>query len=383
MSSETESGGTTDVSEFESDQEGVIRIENLRKTFDDGTIIAIDDVNITIDPSEICVFLGPSGCGKTTTLRCVAGLETPDSGRVIIGNTDVTDKKPKDRNLAFVFQSIALFPHMSVRKNISFGLDMDTDLPKDQKNQRVEEVAEILGISELLDRKPSELSGGQQQRVSLGRSMVMEPAAFLLDEPFSALDANLRDQMRVETKQLQRRLATAMIFVTHDQEEAMTLGDQIVVMNDGKIIQVGGPDAIYHDPANEFVAQFIGSPSANFFDCEVSKTDGMVELVTSFFSMPISVESAAIDKLDDGQVVKMGIRPENLDVTADNPLFEGSISVVEPHGDRSTIHFTAGDGVELTALTDHDSLGTGQTTISVDLDREKIWLFDQNGDRLL
>ncbi|MFC7231638.1 ABC transporter ATP-binding protein [Saliphagus sp. GCM10025308] len=245
-----------------------VKIEDVKKTFDGGEVVACENINLDIEQGEFVVLLGPSGCGKTTTLRCVAGLEIPDAGRIVIDGEDVTEKKPKDRDLAFVFQSIALFPHMSVRRNIRFGLDMKTDLPPEEKADRVEEAAEILGISELLDRKPGALSGGQQQRVSLGRAMVIQPEAFLLDEPFSALDANLRDQMRVEVQRLQSKLNIAMIFVTHDQQEAMMLADKLVVMNDGEIAQVGTPDEIYHDPQTQFIAEFIGSPSTNFFDCE-------------------------------------------------------------------------------------------------------------------
>lgn len=363
--------------------EAHIELENLTKTFAGGSIVAVDDINLNIGPAEFVVLLGPSGCGKTTTLRCIAGLEQPDSGRISIDGEDVTHNKPKDRDLAFVFQSIALFPHMTVRKNISFGLDMTTDLPREEKEQRVQQVAEMLGIVEMLDRQPSELSGGQQQRVSLGRAMVMEPAAFLLDEPFSALDANLRDQMRVETKQLQRRLETAMIFVTHDQEEAMTLGDKIVVMNDARIRQVGSPYEIYNEPDNIFVAQFIGSPSTNFFGCDVSIEDGQVTLDGNFFDLTLSEEQSERFTGTDGQRVNLGIRPEYLETDPVDPLFETELSVVEPHGDRDVVHLIADGDIEITAVTDQEEVTRGKDVIPVALERDRIWIFDDSGNRVL
>ena len=281
MSSVTEESEPTERSSDTVD----ITIEDVRKTFDNGNIVACEDINLNISHDDFVVLLGPSGCGKTTTLRCIAGLGQPDSGAIYIGGDDVTKAKPKDRDLAFVFQSIALFPHMSVRENIQFGLNMKGDVSNEEKAKRVKDAAEILGIGDLLDRSPSELSGGQQQRVSLGRAMVMEPAAFLLDEPFSALDANLRDQLQTEVKQLQRQLDTAMIFVTHDQEEAMSLGDYIVVMNNGHIQQVASPHEIYNDPKNRFVASFIGSPSTNMLDCVVAERDGAIVLDGGFFTL--------------------------------------------------------------------------------------------------
>lgn len=360
-----------------------IKLENIRKTFAGGSIVAVDDVTLDIQPTEFVVLLGPSGCGKTTTLRCIAGLEDPDSGHVFIGDEDVTHKKPKDRDIAFVFQSIALFPHMSVRKNISFGLDMATDLSEATKKQRVHEVAEMLGLEEMLDRQPSALSGGQQQRVSLGRAMVMDPSAFLLDEPFSALDANLRDQMQVETKQLQRRLETAMIFVTHDQEEALTLGDKIVIMNEGEIQQIGTPYEIYNEPENYFVAQFIGSPSTNFFDADVLINNGTARLDARFFNMALSEEQTQRFSGSGGQRVKLGVRPPYLNTNPKDPLFEAQVSVIEPQGDRDSVHLLAGDNIEITALTDQEKVRQDNGTVPIAFDKEKVWLFDENGERLL
>jgi len=357
-----------------------VRIKDITKTFGSG-IVACDDISIDIQPDEFVVLLGPSGCGKTTTLRSIAGLEEPDSGRVYIGDTDVTDEKPKDRNLAYVFQSIALFPHMSVRRNIGFGLDMQGNLSSDEKEQRVRDVAELLGIEEMLNRKPSELSGGQQQRVSLGRAMVMEPAAFLLDEPFSALDANLRDQMRVETKQLQRRLETAMVFVTHDQEEAMTLGDKVVVMNDGNIQQTGSPYEIYNDPANRFVAEFIGSPSTNFIPSTLRRSNGSDTIENDLFTFELTeAQSTQIDAAD-GATVSLGIRPEHMELGEDDRLFDAEITVVEPLGSQDAVYMSA-EGHDLRALTPQNVYSNG-TQVSTRIERDEFWLFDEAGARIL
>lgn len=359
-----------------------ISIEGLTKTFNNGGVVAVDNVDLDIRSDEFVVLLGPSGCGKTTTLRCIAGLETPDSGRILIDGEDVTRKKPKDRDLAFVFQSIALFPHMSVRDNISFGLDMSTDMDEQEKNERVADVADVLGIEEMLDRKPSALSGGQQQRVSLGRAMVMEPAAFLLDEPFSALDANLRDQMRVETKQLQRHLETAMIFVTHDQEEAMTLGDKIVIMDDARIQQIGSPYDIYNQPANLFVARFIGSPSTNFFDCRVQREGERLQIDAGYFRFTLPADmSERYDGSGEREAI-LGIRPEYFEMDSSDPFFEADLSVIEPHGNQDAIHFVI-DGDEITVVSHQGAVESSRDSVPLSFDRRKVWLFDEEGERLL
>jgi multiple sugar transport system ATP-binding protein len=362
------------------DQDYQVSIRDLRKTFEGGNVVAVDDINLNISEGEFVVLLGPSGCGKTTTLRCIAGLEIPDSGTIHIDEEDVTTRKPKDRNLAFVFQTIALFPHLSVRRNIRFGLDMTTNLPVEEKKQRVEEAADALGIEDLLDRNPSELSGGQQQRVSLGRAMVIEPAAFLLDEPFSALDANLRERMRVEIQRLQSELDTTMVFVTHDQEEAMVLADKLVVMDDGEIIQAGTPDQIYNNPQRRFIAEFIGSPATNFFDCQVRR-DGLA-LSGEFFELPLPDEQAEPLTASENDQVDVAIRPERLTIS-DSGLFEAEITVIEPHGDRKAIYLESENGQGVTVLVD----GAGQymegDTVGINIDPVHIRVFDQNGQRVL
>ena len=358
-----------------------IQISDLLKTFNDGEVVACEDIDLDIRRDEFVVLLGPSGCGKTTTLRCLAGLETPDEGTILIDGDDVTDARPKDRDLAFVFQDIALFPHMNVRKNIKFGLDMKTSLDEDEKRERIEETAEILGIDDLLGRKPSELSGGQQQRVSLGRAMVMEPAAFLLDEPFSALDANLRDQMRVEVKRLQRRLNRAMVFVTHDQEEAMTLGDKIVVLDGGEIQQVGSAHDIFNEPENQFVASFIGSPSTNFFECTVEARDDTFRAETDLFALTGDRDRYETDR-ETVEEATLGIRPDHLVVGSDDPLFEAEVTLIEPHGARDAVHLEAG-GRELTAVTTQNAVRAREETVAVGFDARDMWIFDEQGERIV
>lgn len=373
--------------EFETDsrpdnsgsRDNAIILQNLVKTFADGSIVAVDDIDLEIGSNEFVVLVGPSGCGKTTTLRSICGLEQPDSGSVILDGEDVTYDAPKDRNLAFVFQEIALFPHMTVRENIRFGLDMATDLSGEEKEERVREAAELLGLGEMLDRHPSELSGGQQQRVSIGRAMVTEPAAFLLDEPFSALDANLRDQMRTEVKQLQRQLETAMVFVTHDQEEAMTLGDQIVIMNDGKIMQRGTPYEIYNEPTNQFVAEFIGSPSTNFFDCTVQREGGEFVLVSDLFTT--SLDKTLPDGLAEGDSITLAVRPERLELESDEPLFQAEIDVIEPHGTNDAIYLSSA-GHELTAVSPQGRISRGDSPLAIGFEGESVWLFDETGNRI-
>lgn len=361
-----------------SDDESHLQISNITKRF--GDVVACENINIDIGDSEFIVFLGPSGCGKTTTLRCIAGLENPDEGTIHIGDVDITNEKPKDRNLAFVFQDVALFPHMSVARNIRFGLDMQTDLGTEEKNQQVREAAEMLGIEDKLDQKPSSLSGGQQQRVSLGRAMVMDPEAFLLDEPFSALDANLRDQMRVEVQKLQQELDLAMIFVTHNQEEAMMLGDRIVVLEGGEIEQIGTPDEIYNDPSSRFVADFIGSPATNFIGCSIERHEGEVILNTDLFSLPLPPDQA--ENLDvDIEQATIGIRPPDMNLTTGESHFEADVTVVEPHGDRDAVFLQAGDW-EPTIVGESGQYEQGET-VGVEFPLEEAWLFASNGDRLV
>jgi len=320
---------------------GRIDVRTLRKVFNTGSdeLVAVDDLDFTIEDGEFLVLVGPSGCGKSTTLRCIAGLESPTSGEILLDGEDVTHAKPKDRNMAMVFQSYALYPHMTARENMSFGLKMTTELSEDEINERVENVAEMTGIARNLDQKPGELSGGQQQRVALGRAIVRDPEVFLMDEPLSNLDAKLRGEMRTELQNLQNDFGVTTMYVTHDQTEAMTMGDRIAILNDGKLQQIGTPLECYHTPANQFVAGFIGSPSMNFLD--VTADDGA--LINEEFRYGLSMETA--ESLGpNGTEYVLGIRPEDITVvTSDAPnAIEASVNVVEPLGDVAHVNIDIG-----------------------------------------
>jgi len=286
-----------------------------------GPTVAVDDLSITAEDGEFLILVGPSGCGKTTALRMVAGLEKPTSGSISIGDQDITDLSPRERDIAMVFQNYALYPHMTVYKNLAFGL-RQRKTPKDEVDRRVREVSGMLGLDDLLKRKPGQLSGGQRQRVAMGRALVREPKAFLLDEPLSNLDAKLRVQVRADLKQLHRRLGITTVYVTHDQVEAMTLGDRIAVMSNGRLQQLGAPQDIYDHPANMFVAAFIGSPAMN-----------MLRGVARAGSVTAGDLEIPDTGVPDGDVV-LGLRPETIRPTADGlPSFEFEVQVVEPLGD--------------------------------------------------
>ena len=323
-----------------------VTLDGVTKIFEDqsGEIVAVDDLNIDIRDGEFLVLVGPSGCGKSTTLRMVAGLEKPTTGTISVDGEPVTNLSPQERNVAMVFQSYALYPHMTVRENMSFGLEEATDLDKEEIRTRVEETATMLGIDDLINRKPDELSGGQQQRVALGRAVVREPDAFLLDEPLANLDAKLRSEMRTELQHLQENLDTTTIYVTHDQTEAMTMSDRIAVLNDGELQQIGTPLECYHRPNNQFVAGFIGEPSMNFLP--VTLEDG--RLVGEHFEYPLGEETRA--NLGDQTDFVLGIRPEDLeilDAPSGDHEFPGIVDVVEPMGNENTVHI-AFEGQERT-----------------------------------
>jgi multiple sugar transport system ATP-binding protein len=319
-----------------------VRLENVVKKFDE--VVAVDDFNLTIEDKEFVVLVGPSGCGKTTTLRMIAGLETITSGDIFIGEQLINRLSAKDRNIAMVFQNYALYPHMSVFDNMAFSLEM-RKRPKDEVKQRVGEAAEILGIQHLLARKPKQLSGGQRQRVAVGRAIVRKPEVFLFDEPLSNLDAKLRVQTRLELKKLHERLATTAVYVTHDQVEAMTMGDRIVVMQDGLIQQVGSPLELYDRPANRFVGGFIGSPAMNFFDAELNGNGEKVSLQAG--DVRIDLPSEKSKQLADyrEKSVIVGIRPEDLKPTpdhADGKTIQGTVEVIEPIGNETYVELNAG-----------------------------------------
>ena len=308
--------------------------EHVSKVFPGGTT-ALEDLSLDIADGEFMILVGPSGCGKTTALRCVAGLEKPTRGHITVGDTLVDDLTPRDRDIAMVFQNYALYPHMSVYKNLAFGLKQRRT-PKGEIDRRVREVSTMLGLDELLKRRPAQLSGGQRQRVAMGRALVREPKAFLLDEPLSNLDAKLRVQMRAELKRVHARLGVTTIYVTHDQVEAMTLGDRIAVMSAGRLQQLGPPQDVYDHPVNLFVAGFIGSPPMNLIRGR-AQGDRIV-------AGDLTLERAGVP---DGEVA-VGMRPEILTASVDGlPSFEFLADVVEPLGDEIVVHGTTqGSGVE-------------------------------------
>ena len=354
-----------------------LTLDGVTKRFRDddapgGEVIAVDDVNVDIDDGEFLVLVGPSGCGKSTTLRMIAGLESVTDGQIRIDDTDVTGRAPKDRNIAMVFQSYALYPHMTVRRNMAFGLEESTDMPDDEIAATVEETAGMLGIADLLDRKPRELSGGQQQRVALGRAIVRDPAVFLMDEPLSNLDAKLRAQMRTELQRLQEELGVTTVYVTHDQTEAMTMGDRIAVLDGGELQQVGTPLECYHSPANEFVAGFVGDPSMNFVDCEVR--DG--RLVADDLAYPLSADLREAVRGANG--VTLGVRPEDVELVAPDDeaaTLTTRVDVVEPMGDENVVHLSLGDGTMVATVSGMRRVEV-DTEVGVRLPESALHLFD-------
>ncbi len=307
-------------------------LENIVKRF--GKVVAVDHVNLEVRDGEFMVLLGPSGCGKTTTLRIIAGLEFPDEGRVLIDDRDVTDLEPRDRDVAMVFQNYALYPHMKVFDNIAFPLMIkrkQLGLTKEEIRKKVLEVAKLLKIEELLDRKPGQLSGGQQQRVALARTLVRTPKVWLMDEPLSNLDALLRLEMRAELKRLQKELGITTIYVTHDQAEALSMADRIAVMNKGRIIQVGSPEEIYLKPSHVFVGKFIGAPPMNIIECRISRVEEEYVLECPGFKRKIPFQ---LKRLEEGMKVLLGIRPEFVEVYKEPKpgSIRAKILVTEPQG---------------------------------------------------
>ena len=338
-----------------------------------GDVTAVSDLNLEIGDGEFMVLVGPSGCGKTTSLRMIAGLEEISDGQLRIGDRVVNDVAPKDRDIAMVFQSYALYPHMSVRDNLAFGLKL-RKVPKSDIDKRISEAAGILQLEKLLDRKPKELSGGQRQRVALGRAIVREPAVFLMDEPLSNLDAKLRVQTRAEIARLHQRLGTTMVYVTHDQVEAMTMGQRIAVMSDGLLQQVGTPQQLYDHPINRFVAGFIGSPSMNFVETNVPDGDG--EIVTDDLTVPVPAAFKEGMAGMDGKVV-VGFRPEHLELgEVEGPAaqLQGTADVVEYLGNEELLHVTSG-GKDIVAIVDSSHRVKPGDVVKLKLPADKLHMF--------
>lgn len=359
-----------------------LSLSGINKVYPNG-FEAVKDFNLDIEDKEFIIFVGPSGCGKSTTLRMIAGLEEISSGELKIGDKVVNDVEPKDRDIAMVFQNYALYPHMTVYDNMAFGLKL-RKIPKDQIDKMVREAAKILDLESLLDRKPKALSGGQRQRVAMGRAIVRDPKVFLMDEPLSNLDAKLRGQMRIEISKLHQRLGTTIIYVTHDQTEAMTLGTRIVVMSAGIVQQVDTPKVLYDQPCNLFVAGFIGSPQMNFLDatCNVKGDKVSLQVGPSSIELPPAKSKKLIDGGYAGKTVVLGVRPEDVHdeemfiESSPNTVIEADIRVYEMLGAEVNLYFDY-EGSSMTARVDPRTTARTGDTVKFALDAEKIHVFDK------
>ena len=364
-----------------------VTYDHVTKRF--GDVVAVNDLTLEIQDGEFVVLVGPSGCGKSTALRCLAGLEGITDGRIFIGDRLVNDVPPKDRDIAMVFQSYALYPHMSVYDNMAFGLKL-RKTPKNEIDQRVHEAAKILGIEQLLDRKPKQLSGGQRQRVALGRAIVREPAVFLLDEPLSNLDAKLRVQTRAELIKLHERLQTTFIYVTHDQTEAMTMGDRIAVLRDGVLQQLDTPQQLYDHPGNMFVAGFIGSPAMNFFDATLVQDDSGIWVDTGAFRVKVPDKYVQQPRVQSriGSEVVFGIRPEDIHAPNFAPPgitgqpVEAVVDVKELMGNEIFLYLLAGDK-QFIARVDPRTDAPLHEKIQMIMDMDKMHLFDPRTEEAL
>ena len=363
-----------------------VTLKNVIKRYD--KVLAVNNLNLEIKDKEFMVLVGPSGCGKTTALRMVAGLEEITEGEIVIGDRVVNDVSPKDRDIAMVFQNYALYPHMSVYQNMAFGLEL-RKVPKDVIQKRVNEAAELLGITSYLQRKPKQLSGGQRQRVALGRAIVREPQVFLMDEPLSNLDAKLRVQTRAELIKLHRRLGITTIYVTHDQVEAMTMGDRIAVMKDGLLQQCDTPMSIYANPVNMFVAGFIGTPSMNFITGTLKKNASEYYFDAGSFQVTAPPLAATALNIYENKEVILGIRPADifdksltsLPATPGNTV-RTQVDVSEPMGDISTYYLTAGS-VSLIATIDAECKAKDGDTLDVVFETAKMHLFDRDTEKAI
>ncbi len=362
-----------------------VTFDHVTKRF--GDVVALNDLTIHVQDKEFLVLVGPSGCGKTTALRCLAGLEDVTEGRILIDDQVVNDVLAKDRDIAMVFQSYALYPHMTVYDNMAFGLKM-RKVPKDEIKRRVHEAAEILGIEDLLDRRPNQLSGGQRQRVAVGRTIVRSPKVFLFDEPLSNLDAKLRVQTRAEISKLHKRLQTTFIYVTHDQVEAMTMADRIAVLNHGVLQQIDTPQKLYDAPANVFVAGFIGSPAMNFFPGHLREADGHFHVDVGAFQVQVPDERKAMYAAYVGRPVILGLRPEHIH----HPQFappgiwpqpvEGMVEVTELMGNEIFVYLRSGEHQFVARVDPRSSYRMGQPG-QVVFDMSQMHLFDPQTEKAI
>ncbi len=358
-----------------------ITLNNIRKTYEDGVTV-IDNLNLKFNDKEFIILVGPSGCGKSTTLRMIAGLEDITDGELLIGDKKVNNVSPKDRDIAMVFQSYALYPHMSVYKNMAFGLK-NRKVPKDEIDKKVKAAAKMLDIESYLNRKPRALSGGQRQRVALGRAMVREPAVFLLDEPLSNLDAKLRTEMRSRISMLHKELQTTFVYVTHDQTEAMTMADRIVVMKDGVIQQFDTPQMLYNHPQNMFVAGFIGSPQMNFIDCKIVKSDKNYCAIFDKYRVKLPNRMNDYLLMYENKDVVLGIRPENLSISNEmDNTFVLKVEIAEMTGANYYLYGKISDRKIIANVSSNKNIESNKNyKLKIDVDR--IHIFDKINERLI
>jgi multiple sugar transport system ATP-binding protein len=353
-----------------------LRFDGVDKVYPGGHV-ALQDIDLAVADRELLVLVGPSGCGKSTALRLVAGLETPTRGRIWLGERDVTDVSPRERDVAMVFQSYALYPHKSVRENLAFGLRM-RGTPAAERHRRVADAAARLGLEAVLDRRPAQLSGGQRQRVALGRALVREPQAFLLDEPLSNLDAKLRVETRAELGRLQKALGATMLYVTHDQEEAMTLGDRVAVLRAGRLAQLASPLALYRRPSTRFVADFIGTPRIDWLEGSLEQEAGALVLAGRGFrvALPAGLTAALAEGRELGRVA-LGVRPHDVEpCTPEEADLSGRVELVEALGSTLLVHVGAPGGLELRVLVSADEGIAVGDPIALRLRRDRLHLFD-------
>ncbi|WP_246998281.1 ABC transporter ATP-binding protein [Halosolutus gelatinilyticus] len=365
-----------------------LELDGVTKVFGDPEkdgVVAVDDLHIEVPDGDFLVLLGPSGCGKTTTLRMIGGLENPTEGDVKFDGIVVNDVKARNRDVAMVFQDFALYPHMTVRQNLGFGLKReDNGMSDDEIEQRVTDVAEMLEIDQLLNNKPGQLSGGQQQRVALGRAIIREPRLFLFDEPLANLDAQLRKTMRTEIDELQSEVGITSAYVTHNQEEAMTIADRIAILNHGELQQLGSPDAVFNEPTNLFVAQFVGSPTMNVFTAAVDEREDAyrIDMGTATFDISKRLVNAVIETDE----VLVGFRPQDLyrsgNRRIDGPEFDSEIRVIEPVGTEAVVHGDSDAGDVTAKIGGFHELSSGDG-LSLTIAPEHIYLFDANTEELL
>ena len=362
-----------------------VTLRNVVKKYDE--VLAVRGINLDITDKEFIVLVGPSGCGKSTTLRMIAGLEDITDGDIAIGGDVVNDVPPKDRDIAMVFQNYALYPHMNVYENMSFGLKLKRT-PRDEIERRVRQAAQILDITELLDRKPKQLSGGQRQRVAMGRAIVRDPKVFLFDEPLSNLDAKLRVQMRTEIKKVHQKVRTTTVYVTHDQVEAMTLADRVVVMNGGLIEQVGAPNDLYHSPQTKFVAGFIGSPAMNFLPCSLEEAAGALRVrITDTLAFNVPESRTARYRSHVGKKLLFGLRPEHMTEVRQHlepgvQPFEVTVDVVEPMGMETLVYFSL-VGVDVCARVAPNAGAVAGGRMKLAADLNNLHLIDTQTDKVL